>query len=279
MLCYRYGASAAVAAAVILSLVVGCPVVPIVDDNSPSPLSTPKGETFSLDLGGGVMMELVRIPAGSFMMGTDSTDTVWLEPSRPVHSVTIGRDFYIGRYEVTQAQWQAVMGDNPSSFGGCDACPVDMVSWNDAVAFAETLSNITGYRIRLPTEAEWEYACRAGTTTEYSFGNDKSDLNDFAWNLGNSGGRTHEVGMKLANPWELYDMHGNVWEWCEDSWHQDYTGAPTDGGSWTTGGDSTKRVTRGGSWFNTDNTRSAYRGKDGPDRHFSLFGLRVVAGT
>ena len=139
---------------------------------------------------------------------------------------------------------------------------------------------MTGYRIRLPTEAEWEYACRAGTTTDFSFGDSSDDLGAYAWNGGNSSWRTHEVGTKLANPWGLYDMHGNVWEWCEDAWHPDYTGAPTDGRAWTSGGDSTKRVLRGGGWLNYDyDIRSAYRGKDGADRHFSFFGFRVAAGT
>lgn len=238
-----------------------------------------RGETPAIDIKGAPSMDLVRISSGSFMMGTESTDSIWLEPSRPVHQVTIRRDFYIGQYEVTQAQWSAVMGSNPSEFGNCDDCPVEQVSWEDAVEFCDILSSITGHDIRLPTEAEWEYACRAGTTTEYSFGDSAADLDDYAWNGGNSGWRTHEVGTKLANPWGLYDMHGNVWEMCEDTWHVDYAGAPSDGSAWTIGGVSSKRVHRGGSWLNTTNARSAYRAKDGTDRHFSFFGFRVALGT
>jgi formylglycine-generating enzyme required for sulfatase activity len=241
---------------------------------------TPTGETLTLDLGGGVTMELVRIPDGSFMMGTDSTDYQWLEYSRPVHSVTISRDFYIGRYEVTQAQWEAVMGDHPSYFDGCDDCPVEVVSWEDAVDFCDTLSAMTGYDIRLPTEAEWEYSCRAGTTTEYSFGDDESDLGDYAWYDNNSGSQTHDVGGKLPNPWGLYDMHGNVWEWCEDVWHDDYSGVPSDGSAWTTGGDSSLRVVRGGAWSSYDfNLRSANRVGSRPDTRYNGSGFRVAAGT
>ncbi len=240
----------------------------------------PGGETLILDLTGGVTMELVRIPGGTFQMGTDSTDYPWLEHSRPVHSVAISSDFYIGRYEVTQAQWQAVMGSNPSYFSGSGDLPVEQVSWNDAVAFCNALSGITGYDIRLPSEAEWEYACRAGTTTDYSFGDDVADLGDYAWYSGNSGDTTHEVGTKLPNSWGLYDLHGNVWEWCADVWHNNYAGAPSDGGAWTTGGDPTHRVQRGGSWLNFGNPyylRSAERaeGAGFGDNQ----GFRVAAGS
>jgi len=252
------------------------------------PPSVPTGETLTVDLGGGVTMELVRIPAGTFMMGTDNTDHYHLDyspldASRPVHSVTIGGDFYIGRYEVTQAQWQAVMGTNPSYFSGCDDCPVEQVSWDDAVEFCDTLSTMTGYAIRLPSEAEWEYACRAGTTTLYSFGDSAADLGDYAWWDGNTR-QTNEVGGKLPNPWGLYDMHGNVSEWCEDFYHVDYTGAPSDGSAWTTVDDSgwldDEHVVRSSAWYTYEWTLSS------ASREMALYfysdlsvGFRVAAGT
>ena len=236
---------------------------------------TPTGETWTLRLGGGVTMEFVRIPAATFVMGGNQGDS----REQPVHEVTISQDFYIGQYEVTQAQWEAVMGDNPSHFAGCDDCPVEQVSWDEAVDFCDTLSATTGYDIRLPSEAEWEYACRASTTTGYSFGDDESELGNYAWYASNSSAQTHEVGGKLPNPWGLYDMHGNAWEWCEDTWHEDYSGAPTDGSAWTTGGDSSKRVLRSGSWDSPGtNLRSTYRHGNGRYEHDGR-GFRVAAGT
>jgi formylglycine-generating enzyme required for sulfatase activity len=238
---------------------------------------TPSGETFPLDLGDDVTMVLVRIPAGTFTMGSDSGHS----NETPIHAVTISRDFYIGRYEVTQAQWQAVTGSNPSNFSGCDNCPVESVSWYEAADFCETVSTMTGYSIRLPSEAEWEYACRAGSTTEYYFGDDESDLDQYAWWYDTSGDQTHEVGGKLPNAWGLYDVSGNVWEWCQDAWHDDYNGAPSDGSAWTTGA-SDRRVLRGGSWYSyPGECRSAMRLRSSPaaeDRSRDL-GFRVVAGT
>ena len=131
----------------------------------------------------------------------------------------------MGRYEVTQAQWQAVMGNNPSNFKGCDQCPVETVSWDDAQEFIRKLNaQNDGYKYRLPSEAEWEYACRAGTTGDYA-----GNLDEMAWYGKNSGGKTHSVGQKQANGLGLYDMHGNVWEWVEDRYHHNYNRAPTDG--------------------------------------------------
>ena len=241
------------------------------DDDRPA--RTPTGETLTLDLGGGVTMELVRIPGGTFMMGSDHYHFPW---EMPVHSVTISRDFYIGRFEVTQAQWEAVMGDNPSYFDGCDNCPVESVSWDDVVEFCETLSSMTGYDIRLPTEAEWEYACRAGTTTEYSFGDDRNDVGDYGWYRDNSSDQSHEVGGKLPNAWGLYDMGGNVREFCKDNWHNNYNGAPSDGSAWT--GSAFRHVSRGGSRQSYDyELRSAERSGGGSP--WSGGGFRVAAGT
>ncbi len=239
------------------------------------------GETITLALGGGVTMELVRIPAGTFMMGSDNGSG----DETPVHSVTISQDFYIGKYEVTQAQWQAVMGTTPSSIGGCFGCPpvsgrpVETVSWDDAVAFNAALSSSTGYGIRLPTEAEWEYAARAGTDTEYSFGDSADNLGNYAWYRSNSVSRTHVVGGKLPNAWGLYDMHGNVWEWCNDWYYGTYYGVspstdPTGPGLATT------RVVRGGAWGKIPyDCRSAYRGEVTPGSRGNALGFRVAAGT
>jgi formylglycine-generating enzyme required for sulfatase activity len=239
----------------------------------------PNPETLTVDLGGGVTMELVLVPAGTFTMGTNDTDYSRLEHSRPVHTVTISQAFYMGKTEVTQAQWHAVMGTSPSDFTG-DKRPVEQVSWNDCQTFCTTLSASAGRTIRLPSEAEWEYACRAGSTTRYCFGDDVGQFGDYAWYYSNSGSQTHDVGGKLPNAWGLYDMHGNVWEWCQDLWHEDYTGAPTDGSAWMTGGDSTGRVLRGGGWDTYDyNCQSAYRYRLRPDNRYNPYGFRVASGT
>ena len=165
------------------------------------------------------------------------------EDEKPVHQVTISYSFYMGKYEVTQAQWQSVMGNNPSYFKDCGGnCPVEQVSWDDAQNFISKLNETgDGFRYRLPTEAEWEYACRAGTTGDYA-----GNPSDIAWYINNSGKRTHEVGQKQSNGWGLFDMHGDVWEWCQDWYHDTYNGAPADGSAWSTG--DGPRVLRGGSW-------------------------------
>ena len=212
-------------------------------------------------------IEMVLIPPGSFMMG--STNSY----ENPVHRVDINYSFYMGRTEVTQAQWQAVMGNNPSRFKG-DNLPVESVSWNDAQAFIEKLNQLGDrYVYRLPSEAEWEYACQAGTTGDYA-----GDLNSTAWYDKNSGSTTHAVGTKQANAFGLYDMCGNVSEWCEDVWHGDYNGAPTDGSAWLSGGDSSDRVLRGGSWIDSAVfLHSASRFRLTPVNRLSLFGFRLVA--
>jgi len=195
---------------------------------------------------------------------------------KPVHEVTLEQAYYLGKYEVTQEQWVEIMGENPSYFKG-DNNPVEYVSWNDVQEFVKKLNAKEGTdKYRLPSEAEWEYAARAGTTTAYSFGDSSSILGDYAWYSGNSGSKTHPVGQKKPNPWGLYDMHGNVWEWCQDSWHSDYEGAPTDGSAWD--GSSSSRVSRGGSWdFNAGNCRSAYRYGLYPDYRGGSFGFRLLS--
>lgn len=204
--------------------------------------------------------EMVVIPAGSFDMGeTGST-----------HQVTL-KKFAMGKTEVTQGQWKAIMGYNPSEFKNCgDTCPVEQVSWNDAQEFIGKLNAKTGKQYRLPSEAEWEYACRAGVRQEYC-GSD--DINSVAWYgayatpVGNSAKATNRVTTKQANTWGLYDMSGNVWEWVEDSWHDNYSGAPNDGSAWQ--GDGAKRVLRGGSWVNNpQDERAANRDRGGPANQY-----------
>ncbi|MFM7792848.1 MAG: formylglycine-generating enzyme family protein, partial [Microcystis panniformis] len=188
-------------------------------------------------------------------------------------------EFKIGKYPITQAQYEAVMGTNPSNFVNNPQNPVEKVSWNDAQAFCQKLSQITGKTYRLPTEAEWEYACRAGTTTRYYFGDDANQLGDYAWYRKNSQGTTHPVGQKKPNAWGLYDMSGNVFEWCEDNWHDNYIGAPKDGSAWLIK-DNHSQIVRGGSWYNNpDVCRSAYRSY--LVRRVNVYGsgFRVVCGA
>ena len=183
-------------------------------------------------------IEFILCPAGTFMMGSESG----LDWEKPAHQVTITRPYYIAKYPVTQAQWKAVMGSEPSKFLGKDY-PVEMVSWDGAQAFIKKLNETEGTTLyRLPTSAEWEYAARAGTETEYFWGDDAGMLGEYAWYWDNSGAITHSVGKKKANPWGVHDIYGNVWEWVED-WHGAYTAeARTDPRGPETG---SERVTRG----------------------------------
>jgi formylglycine-generating enzyme required for sulfatase activity len=222
---------------------------------------------------------LVTIPAGSFMMGSADDDEFGYES--PVHLVTL-QSFDIGKYEVTQAQYEAVMGTNPSYFTGYpDSAdrPVEWVSYNNISAFCQLLSDMTGRTITLPSEAQWEYACRAGTTTLYSFGDSYSLLGDYAWYSANSGDQTHPVGTKLPNPWGLYDMHGNIWEFCLDKWHENYEGAPTDGSAWEPD-NLTDHIIRGGGYGgDPGRLRSATRPNYGYNPVYGIrgVGFRVVA--
>jgi formylglycine-generating enzyme required for sulfatase activity len=188
--------------------------------------------------------------------------------------VTLTKPFYMGKFEVTQEQYQQVMGNNPSHFQGRDL-PVEQVSWDDAQEFCKKASEKTGLTIRLPTDAEWEHACRAGTRTTYNTGDTEADLDRAAWYGANNGDTTHPVGQKVPNAWGLYDMHGNVWEWCAD-WHvKNYSaGAATDPRGPTKG---QYRVLRGGSWLNFPmGCRSACRLGGAPDTRFDIFGFRVA---
>jgi formylglycine-generating enzyme required for sulfatase activity/uncharacterized caspase-like protein len=226
-------------------------------------------------------IEFVWIPAGSFMMGGNK-----YADEKPAHRVTISEGFYMGKYEVTQARWQAVMGSNPANFKD-DNLPVDSVSWDEAVSFIAKLNaQNDGYTYRLPSEAEWEYAARAGTTTAFAFGDSLSSAQaNFDGNYPYGGAakgvyreKTMPVGSFQPNAFGLFDMHGNVWEWCQDWYHGSYAGAPTDGSAWLNGGEQEYRVVRGGSWVNNAyNCRSAYRLRNAPDNCLNLFGFRVVA--
>jgi formylglycine-generating enzyme required for sulfatase activity len=215
-------------------------------------------------------MKFTLIPAGEFMMGSEECDG-----EKPVYKVNMRKPFYLSIYPVTQREWKAVMGNKPLHFKG-DDLPVEQVTWDDVQAFIWKLNEKEGTnKYRLPSDAEWEYACRAGTTTKYSFGDDESKLGDYAWYCDNSSGKTHPVGTKKPNPYGLYDMHGNVWEWVQDCWHDDYGGAPTDGGVWE-GGDSSTRVIRGGGWNNTAEVlRSAHRSLDDLNSRGNI-GFRIV---
>ena len=187
-------------------------------------------------------MKFAYIPAGSFMMGSKESNN-----EQPVHKVTL-QPFYMQTTPVTQKQWVEIMGDNPSRFKGDDR-PVETVSWEDCQEFIMKLDSLNpGKNYRLPSESEWEYACRAGTTTRYCNGNSVYDLGRVAWYDKNSGEETHAVGIKSPNNWGLYDMHGNVNEWCEDKYHDNYKGAPADGSAWTDGDDD-DRIFRGGTYF------------------------------
>jgi formylglycine-generating enzyme required for sulfatase activity len=224
-------------------------------------------------------MKLKLIPAGEFVMGDPDSGSVLSPPEEPQHEVRITQSFYLGVTEVTQEQYAKVMAKNPSKFKD-DSNPVDTASWTEAVEFCKRLSAQEGKTYRLPTEAEWEYACRAGTTTAYSFGDDAASLGEYAWYDENSDRRTHSVGEKKPNAWGLYDMHGNVSEWCQDMYAEYTSDAVTDPvGTYGL----TNRVDRGGSWFDSArNCRSAYRNaitmgsRRGP--RLGMRGFRVAQG-
>ncbi|MBD2431470.1 MULTISPECIES: bifunctional serine/threonine-protein kinase/formylglycine-generating enzyme family protein [Fischerella] len=245
-----------------------------------------QAQLFAENLGKGVILEMVQIPGGNFMMG--STQGEGKNSEKPQHTVTL-KPFFMGKYPITQEQWKAVMGNNPSRFKGAKR-PVESVSWNHAVTFCKRLSQTTGKTYRLPSEAEWEYACRAGTTTPFHFGETMTtELANFNGNgtyasepKGNYCNETTLVGSFPANPFGLYDMHGNVWEWCQDYWHDNYQNAPTDGSAWLTQGFFGRifadfSLLRGGSWYcEPNNCRSATRHKQAPNSCFISVGFRLA---
>ena len=233
-------------------------------------------------------MEFVLIPEGSFTMGSRMTskelvdrfggEKEWYEWEKPHHAVKIERPFYLQTTPVTQGQWQRVMGNNPSNFKDCgDDCPVEQVSWKDGQAFTKKLNQAEKTKdYRLPSEAEWEYSCRAGSETEFFFGDDAERLGEFAWYSRNSEKRTHPVGEKKPNDWGLHDMHGNVWEWVEDDWHDTYKKGPDDGSAWIDKPRGIYRVVRGGGWGDDARyCRSATRRSGRPGNHVGNEGFRL----
>ena len=228
-----------------------------------------------------ISMKLVLIPAGEFLMGSPDGDPSVFDGEQPQHRVRLTQPFCLGVTAVTQEQYEGVMGTNPSHFKGA-RLPVESVSWDDGVAFCRKLSAQEGRTYRLPTEAEWEYSCRAGSKSKWCFGDEESKLKEYAWYCDNSNGTTHPVGEKKPNTWGLYDMHGNVWEWCSDYWDENYyeqfrgkiavdpTG-PTAGSF---------RVLRGGSWIGgAGYCRSACRYGSTPGYRGSDLGFRVACSS
>jgi formylglycine-generating enzyme required for sulfatase activity len=236
---------------------------------------------FGEDLGNGVSLELIEIPGGIFLMG--SRAGIGYDDERPQHSVKIDR-FFLGKYPVTQEQWQVVMGRLPDCRGRGAKRPVDRVSWKTADEFCRRLAKQTGRAYRLPGEAEWEYACRARTTTPFYCGETLTTelanyVGEHTYRSEPKGVYRHastEVGSFPPNAYGLYDMHGNIWEWCADAWHDDYVGAPPDGSIWRAGQSST-HVLRGGGWHEPpDLCRCAARLKQEAGEAEDLFGLRVA---
>jgi formylglycine-generating enzyme required for sulfatase activity len=232
----------------------------------------------TVGLGNGVKLEMVLIPAGEFLMGSPDSDNNAGSDEKPQHRIRITKPFYLGKYPVTQKQWEAVMGNTPSNFEGTRN-PVERVSWEDCQVFLGKLNVKSGVgegRFQLPTEAQWEYACRAGSTTRYCFGDDEPGLGEYAWHAANSGYKTHPVGEKKPNAWGLYDMHGNVFEWCHD-WFDGSYYANSTADDPTAPFVGSGRVLRGGSWFAPAKAcRSAYRDGLSPEQRNYFLGFRVA---
>ncbi len=254
-----------------------------------------QAQYFTEDLGNGVTLEMVSVPGGTFLMGSPEGEKDSYDRERPQHQVKV-EPFFMGKYPVTQAQWRAIadlpkvkrdLDPDPSRFKG-DNRPVERVNWDDAVEFCTRLSRETGREYRLPSEAEWEYACRAGTTTPFHFGetitgklaNYRASETYAEEPKGEYREETTPVGQFPPNAFGLYDMHGQVWEWCVDTWHKNYDGAPTDGSAWTTGRNDNRSPLRGGSWFvNPQNCRSASRSltfREQRDLIYGVIGFRVA---
>ena len=245
-----------------------------------------------VDLPGGAALEMVWIEPGEFVMGSPESEPGRDANEGPQHEVRISRGFYLGKHEVTQAQWEAVMGTQPWAgkiyVREQAEHPAAFISWNDAQAFIDTLNAAAGAALyRLPTEAEWEYACRAGTTTRWSFGDDESRLGEYAWyydNVWDAGERyAHAVGTRLPTPWGLFDMHGNVWEWVQD-WHTTIVGIRASGTypdsrqvDPTGPGSGSHRVKRGGSFYDFARLlRSAFRDGYSPRGQYINVGMRLL---
>ena len=254
--------------------------------------TTKKAEYLTEDLGNGIELEMVYVPEGNFIMGTPPTERHSKNSERPQRQVSI-KPFLMGKYQVTQAQWRQIanlakidrnLNPNPSDFQG-DRNPVEMISWNHAVEFCQRLSQKTGHKYRLASEAEWEYAARAGTTTPFHFGATiTSDLVNYNARFlyttqprGRFRNRTITVGSFPPNAFGLYDMHGNVWEWCQDTWHSNHSGAPIDGSPWISNNNTQSRVIRGGSWSSDAiSCRSGFREPHPTNHRYRTLGFRIV---
>ena len=221
----------------------------------------------------GITIDMIKVEAGTFMMGaTSEMQNPW-DDEKPVREVILTNDYYIGKYEVTQSLWQAVMGTNPSYFKG-DNLPVEQVSWDNCLEFISKLNSLTGRKFRLPTEAEWEYAARGGRKSRGYQYSGSFNISDVAWYNGNSGNKIHPVGMKQANELGVYDMSGNVCEWCQD-WYGSYVSSSQTNPLGANSGSF--RVCRGGSWyFDTGNCRSSFRSRGNPDTRSRYLGFRLV---
>jgi formylglycine-generating enzyme required for sulfatase activity len=254
-----------------------------------------KEQPFGEDLGNGITLEMAAIPGGTFLMGSSPNEKYSFDDEHPQHQVSVP-PFFMGKYPITQAQWKEVASRtdlkvkqnldlNPAHFKDrpdSDRRPVEQVNWYDAVEFCARLSILTGREYRLPSEAEWEYACRAGTTTPFYFGETiTGELANY------DASETTPVGQFTPNAFGLYDMHGNVWEWCADTWHDNYDGAPSDGSVWLDNNQEenidgksrfgTYSVMRGGSWcIHPSYCRSASRSSRDRRDYFNLYGFRVV---
>ena len=256
-----------------------------------------QGQCYREDLGNNISLTMVQIPAGTFLMGAPADELEQNSYETPQHKVTLN-PFFMGMYPITQSQWKSVatlpqlnqtLDPDCSHFKG-DDLPVEEVSWDQATEFCDRLTVKTKRHYRLPTEAEWEYACRAGTTTPFSFGEMiTTELanydGNYPYNNGPKGedrNKTTPVGTFPANAWGLYDMHGNVWEWCLDHWHDSYVDKPEElkqdgNAAWLSSDESKNRLLRGGSWtFYAEDCRSAYRNHDTPDARDGSIGFRVV---
>lgn len=266
---------------------------PIIDCETESPLYSPQysSENKSMQASYNVCTEseylqknntnsigidFVLIPPGKFYMGSQHFEIGRYDNEGPIHQVILNNPFLMSKYEITQKQWLIVMGDNPSIVKGLNK-PVTHISWNDAQKFIAKLNEMENTdKYRLPSEAEWEYACRAGTTTKYYFGDSANNLKNYAWYSINSNEKIHAVGQKEPNQWGLYDMYGNVVEWTQDEWHTNYTNAPMDGSTWEKDGSSERVVRGGGCNYLARYCRSAFRTFDYADNADNRRGLRLV---
>jgi formylglycine-generating enzyme required for sulfatase activity len=223
----------------------------------------PQPEIYEEHLPGGVSFEMIKVEGGTFKRGEEQ------------QLVTVP-DFYIGKYPVTQAVWTAIMKENPSHFKGINH-PVEQVSWDNVQVFLKKLYGLTGEKYRLPSEAEWEYAARGGKNNQGLQYAGSNKLKEVGWYNMNSNSQTQPVGLKLPNELGIFDMSGNVWEWCADHWHENYEGAPLDGSVWITGWNKNRRVVRGGSWFGIDlNCRPSDRNWNYANYRDDDVGFRLV---